>query len=452
MSTPNGALPSPLGANAEDVRRELAWDELPFWADDYSEGEVRELNELLSNLRPHGSDKSFSFDLTHRLQAYQLVGEPVGEDIPVLSFKRESIHWPLLGTRGVLGLLRDLKDDPQTVPARLLIEVTLEPPKSLTARSTQDEVHIVQTLRVLSTFSKYIVGSPAGTVTLTPGETREVQFKLTRAQTSKRVDKSVAVESSTAESAVDFNLEFQRQMKLVSNSDQSIEWSRERTRNFADSSRKSTEGGAESDSLEELADRVEKTTLKLSEKYTASRQVTLTREFESTDQETSEASRKATLVNGNRALTITYAYHHLNAIYRVHVELYDTSLLVPSLVSGGRVQMLSLDSGVRAALEGIVATEHLDESVDRVGRALKRMLAGTDAASSDGSDVRVLRAGRDDPNTSVTARATLLGDRRTSGPLPVCLRSYDQVIQTSQLHAVPHVSATSADDGTNGEE
>ena len=449
VSMPDGALPSPVEANVGDVHREVAWDELPFWADEYSESEILELSELLLDLQPPGSDKVFSFDLTHRLEPYKLVGEPVGESLPVLTFKRESEHWALLGRHGVLSLLRDFKKDPSSLPARLLIDVAIVPADVLASASTQSELHVVQTLRVLSTFSKYVVGNPVGTVTLTPGETREVEFKLTRSRSSKRVDKSVAIESSTSESADDFNVEFQRQTKRTSNSGQSIQWSRERKKNFADSSWQSSESGSQSDSLEELADRVENTTRKLSEKQTASREVTLTKEFESTEEETSAASRKAILVNGNRALTITYAYHHLNSVYRVHFELIDVSLLVPSVVSGGRARTFSLDSGLRAALQDVVAAEHLNTSVERIGQVLEKMLAGTAAASFDSGDVRVLRAAADDPNFDVTARSTLLGDRRVSGPLPLCLKSFDQVIQTSQLHAVPHVSATSADDGTN---
>lgn len=193
-----------------------------------------------------------------------------------------------------------------------------------------------------------------------------------------------------------------------------------------------------------ISDAITTTTRQLVETLSSKREVTVFSKSESTEVKEEEATETNTLKNPNNGLVITYVYHHLNALYRVHVDLVDIELIYHTGRSIDRPVVISLNEGVQSGLATLVKDDLLNDCVKRVTSIFQDLYADIQAVRYEGDNAFVNHAESSDVNNDLTTRSILLGDRRTEGELPLNLTSRLELLQTGDLHAVPLVSEYSA--------
>lgn len=434
----DGALPPPTAPTVAQRYAASARADLPAWMSALPGYVVAELTALFADLGPIGAPTAYAFDPFHRTDDRTVLGKPAGGRIPVLGVRLpDALLSDPTGTAPVLHL-RKFREGDRAYEESFSVEVrdlaAFGPPWS-------DDVHapalvLEERWRLVSLEAETCVGALAGTLTLLPGERRTVKISASSEHKSASTATRSIVEDAAEATKDDFAAEFARNGRSTRKSSSRVTWT------VAPPGRDlpSPHAREQAFSVEEVVEVAEKATRQTTQARKTGTKVTVSRDDERVDTTKVEGARTLEISNPS-AQCLTLAYHHLNTAYRTHVDLVELRLVYTGGDAGAEPVAVDLGEGLAAFLRGVAGG---DAAAAQVHAALVALLDERYASLGVGQVV----GGRfvfespptDDPNDRLDSRAALLGLRRRTGALPLCLSSRTHVLQRDTLHAVPHLS------------
>lgn len=425
----------------DDVYKASKSNALPRWLDSFNNNNKTILINLLSNLKSSDNKGPFEFDLSYRSGDYELIGMPTDDGIPVLSINRDSNYWSFIPNLDVLKLIQQYMGGDNSTVAQQIMKIEVRPlTEFISKRPEEASLKIVESWRIMSVFEKYSVGNPSGSITVTPGETKEVIFRTKQnIKDTDSMTKSI-FESKSWQTIDKFERNLKKQIRNEKGSSEDINWSTSNTYQNIFGNTVNNESTKESLSAKKIRDIIKDTNRTTTETLNSKRDVTIGYTTETIDEKEKEVTKTNTITNKNTGLVITYIYHYLNAVYRVHIDIFDLNLVYFNGKSTDAPIVLNLEAGAKQALAKVVNADTLEDSTSRVVKSFRELYGELSALNFDNNDVSVTVADANDVNNDTSTRSKLLGGRRSTGGLPLNIGSNTEIIQTTNLHAIPSVS------------
>lgn len=435
LDAPSGTLPRRRQNTPAEIYAAHARSELPTWAAELARGTVLALERRLARFRWHGGDERFRFSLYHRLDERTLIGHGEGDAVPVLTIDPGHPRiTPAHREHKLLAFLDDVEHGPSD-PGDKIYAFGLESVDRLPEAVRRHEPRLVieECWRLVSAFEDWVVGGPAGAVTLTPGESRSFEVSSTR--TSTRTSKAgvTIIEKDSREGTEEFRDAFTRKMQRNFSQQSEVSWSASESLD-GDGITASGERTAEfATSLSTLLETTRETVRELVQKHKEERGLTLTREDELSEEVESSEEASRTLVHKGPQ-PVTYLYYQLDAAHRVLIELVGLRLVYTGARRSDGEQVLDLGGAWEVGVAALASkgAETLVAAVDELVRARYAELGCLETAADH---VRLLPTPADDESMRIDRRTPLMAaDRRQTGPLPLTRSSETVDVRTPYLH------------------
>jgi hypothetical protein len=435
-----GLLPDASVPTAQDVLDASLDLNLPGWMLTFHASVLASVADILDDLVRPGTPKPFTFDLNHRLDEFSFVGRPVGGAVPILAVRVDEATLADATGAAFLKVLQAWVANAAQVLT--LFDLKVHPVTSIGLAWAEHvpAIRVVETYRLTSALASLELGAPAGTVAMTPGEKRTFSIKQTSSLTTTTKDSLTVVEGVTEKSTQSFSREFTKQATETKQSTSSFKWTSGRTANSPSGSSTDTSDQGQTWSIQDVVAATTKTTESLTQERSRSTTMTLSRENQAVQSTSTEDSRSVALDNASRQC-VTIVYHHLNARYRVHLDLVDVRLVYSGETAADGPKTISLRSPLADQLRGVVKAGSEGAAAGTIADALSARYSALGFLEIGPAKLALKDAPEGDVNRQVFSRAALVENpRRRAGPLPVCLSSTDHVVQTPNLHAVPRLS------------
>ncbi len=437
----DGALPPAWKADAAQAYELAGVEDLPAWISSLPQFAILQAQDVLGAFQIANSDDKtvYSFDLRHRLDDFTLLGRPAeGEaaKIPVLSVKLPPKVVADDTGEELSILLRRLAKKDGSAGEVFVVSTSKVSDLPARLREVTPRLSLEETWCLSSLSTDTVVGAPAGSVSLMPGEVREISISAELESSSKRTQKASLLNKLTDATKREFKREFKRTTKHTGSYKSTFQWSR----TDSPEGMELKSGQDRERSTEQVVEDVRSTVDTITTERTRESEVSVSEEFEQSTKTVAKSSRKVTLKN-ETAHVVTYIYHHLNEVFRLNLDLVRVRLFFSGSGPDDPPRHIELDGSIRTRLPASIPASKRVAVATRVqevfsGRYADLKIADQPSAGS----IKIKHSALSDDNRRMSSRSALTAKRRKTGPLPVCMASWEHPVQTSGLHPVPHLS------------